>query len=468
MDIGNIRPIEYLLGGKKVEVVQSYGDVFLKEAIYYKDKKVEFATRVYYMSHWPTYATMNTEQKKWYFYWRNQIRNNIFLDTDESYIYIYLYEIIAGIGWHTVEEGYYCLKKIWNNYCHYDSINETLANWIFDFIYINEIPIITLKKIEYLIFSSNSKILFNKYIEKLKDDKTSFLSFNSIEKFSKYKISKGKVYEQEANRELIRNTIEEIFNKINKYMMKKYDKGFFDFYKPDCILTNRRYLFANAIKKKIQYHDINYIPYDIHEPLISKITNIFKLTENKFRKKFSIRGRLKECDIEVEFFEIINIAFKRLDNIVIKKNIKLNISKEKIEKYRIDSEEISKLLTISDEEKYSHYEEENVAYELIKTENTTIPTGNMKEHTSDDNWYFFIKSLCKENKDIIKIIFKNYDVNDKLKEVANKYHIMIESAIDDINETFYSLFNDLLIDAVNLTILDEYKEELMGVFEKYE
>jgi len=65
-------------------------------------KEVPF---VPFMSYWPTYDSMNKGQQAWYFYWRSQVRQGNYIDTDLSYIFVLIYELLSGTGWETPQDG---------------------------------------------------------------------------------------------------------------------------------------------------------------------------------------------------------------------------------------------------------------------------------------------------------------------------------------------------------------------------
>ena len=69
-----------------------------------------------FMSYWPTYDSMNKAQQAWYFYWRSQIRQGNYVDTDLSYIFVSIYELLNGIGWRDPQEGYQKLMQLWAAY----------------------------------------------------------------------------------------------------------------------------------------------------------------------------------------------------------------------------------------------------------------------------------------------------------------------------------------------------------------
>jgi hypothetical protein len=69
-----------------------------------------------FMSYWPTYGSMSENQQQWYFHWRTNIRMGHYIQTDLSYIFVYVYELINGIGYSDDGDGLNKLIEIWNVY----------------------------------------------------------------------------------------------------------------------------------------------------------------------------------------------------------------------------------------------------------------------------------------------------------------------------------------------------------------
>ena len=69
-----------------------------------------------FMSYWPTYGVMNESQREWYLYWRSEVRQGRFPDTDLSYVFVHTYELINGVGWSDPQAGYDQLKQLWIHY----------------------------------------------------------------------------------------------------------------------------------------------------------------------------------------------------------------------------------------------------------------------------------------------------------------------------------------------------------------
>lgn len=71
-------------------------NLFIRERRAYLSKTAEEAPRASFYSFSPRYSQMSRSQIKWYLWWRENARQGIFLDTDDSYVVLYLYELAAS------------------------------------------------------------------------------------------------------------------------------------------------------------------------------------------------------------------------------------------------------------------------------------------------------------------------------------------------------------------------------------
>ena len=79
---------------------------FIKDMAKFENKVGKEAPFIPFMQYWPSYDSMTKQQKDWYFYWRSQVRKGIYLNTDLSYIFVHVYELLSGYGWTNAQDGY--------------------------------------------------------------------------------------------------------------------------------------------------------------------------------------------------------------------------------------------------------------------------------------------------------------------------------------------------------------------------
>ncbi|MFB5760670.1 TerB N-terminal domain-containing protein [Paenibacillus medicaginis] len=104
---------------------------FVHQARQWGDRKGSCVPFQPFMSYWPTYSQMNGSQTEWYFYWRREVRGKRYPETDLSYIFIYIYELIHGVGWTEPEEGFQLLLELREAYADsYPGLLEYMADWL--------------------------------------------------------------------------------------------------------------------------------------------------------------------------------------------------------------------------------------------------------------------------------------------------------------------------------------------------
>ena len=69
-----------------------------------------------FFSYMPQYDQMNRSQLDWYLYWRDCVRKGEYLNTDYSYIFLYLFEIINLSDRISPEQGQKMMCDIWCQY----------------------------------------------------------------------------------------------------------------------------------------------------------------------------------------------------------------------------------------------------------------------------------------------------------------------------------------------------------------
>ena len=113
---------------------------FCEMADLYFDRKADVCDAVPFFSYMPQYDQMNRAQLNWYFYWRDCVRKGQYPDTDYSYIFLYLFEIINLPDRVSPSDGQILLCEIWKRYRKaYPLLNRYLADWICDYSLIHRL-----------------------------------------------------------------------------------------------------------------------------------------------------------------------------------------------------------------------------------------------------------------------------------------------------------------------------------------
>jgi hypothetical protein len=108
---------------------------FVHEAHAMEKYEPEGAVPVRFHAYYPVYADMNTAQMDAYFSWRTRIRAGQYVHTSVSYAFVYIYELLNGIGADSDLEIYRKLADFQENYASAEpSIEFYLPQWIQDYV----------------------------------------------------------------------------------------------------------------------------------------------------------------------------------------------------------------------------------------------------------------------------------------------------------------------------------------------
>ena len=93
-----------------------------------------------FTQYFPEYADMTEAQQRWYFFWRSRYRQGERLETDLSYIYLHVYEIINLVGVDSPEAAAHYLSSLWRHYrAEQPSLDKHLPDWIADLIALHDL-----------------------------------------------------------------------------------------------------------------------------------------------------------------------------------------------------------------------------------------------------------------------------------------------------------------------------------------
>ena len=302
-----------------------------------------------FMSYWPTYDSMNKAQQEWYFYWRSQIRKRNYLDTDLSYIFVLIYELLSGIGWQDPQEGYQKLMQLWVAYRKkFPSLDNYLTRWTFDFaqLYNLEYRLPDVDENLRLAPSVMTDILIEQHAENVPLK----LHFSLINAISDYSLVNSKFYKN-GNQDLMHEAIPRVIALADASLRKNKQKGILDTYGPSSVEEQEYYAFTNTVcpqaNKKIHITVKNYSTYP---NLRAYVKELVRYGENTLRELRGYKGRLRGVTIDEE-------TAKRIKNFLKKeygqqatqangssKESNVIIDPEKVKILRKDSDDTSEAL----------------------------------------------------------------------------------------------------------------------------
>jgi hypothetical protein len=416
---------------------------FIELAREYADKTHEKTEHIPFMCYWPSYEYMSEAQLNWYFYMRGCLRNAEYINTDLSYLFVYIYELINQIGVNSPDEGLEQIINIWINYRNnYNKLDRYLTDWIGDYINFYTCDadrVFNLLKKEGLFLFMPTDMLSDYYF---KNDLP--LPIELITRFSDYKFYESEFIKGE-NGSLFTDHLSSLVNNIRCHMNQEKE-GCFE--KRDILISSKRQSKKLPFQRAVFHNPDNiridaYLPYEQHKPFRFFLTAVIKEFENQLRVLTKCKGRLRPDKLPEE---IIDICTKYAQNAFKgeqpEQKIEITIDRERLLALIQDSNEVRKKLMEGNYEYDSQLKPDDAAgntwtpaYEPTKD---IVPVKIEAKNTFKSN----LEQI--QQKIIDYLLLKSG--NSKTDEISVAFPgVFVGVEIDKINEAALEAIGDLLI-----------------------
>ncbi len=172
------------------------------------------------LHYYPTYKVLSDNELRGYFGWRTRWRSGQKERTSLSFAFIYIYELLNGIGTTSVADGYAKLTAFAKDYGALDErVVSYLDLWIRDYVLYHQMDPSLLPKDLGMVWDSALLVLLQ--YEKSKDDEI----FAALDVFSTYHLSKSKLYKSQSA--LVERLVGQLYRKLQAYYQKKHRKKTF-------------------------------------------------------------------------------------------------------------------------------------------------------------------------------------------------------------------------------------------------
>ncbi len=457
---------------KKVKILNwksdcIYYDLFGRHALYYKKLKPHKCEPVHFFSYMPQYSQMNQKQMDWYVWWREQVNNGIYPDTDHPYILLYVFELINLSTEESAARDLDILINLWANYHEiYPQLNQTLGEWICDFSLIYKIPIRFPDK--RLTHEMISRVTIPEIFYSFDFSDTGLLAKFLLSYCNSYNYRRSKFYD---------NTTAPLYEKhilaAFEAVMKKIELGSKIF--TESVKSSSKIAFMGALcsspktKKRIE---ISYASIALETDLRVYISDIIKYSENRIRNVVGIRSRLNVKHMDNEAKSILDNYFssvfgKSSESTLVPEYEKLYDSKA--EPFSIETAKTIEQRSWDVTQKLVEAFEEYVETEEIPEEvssvsiSATLPADNATQtatESASDGASSFYKAISKYS-ELFELI-KNEKYPEQINYIkSNK--LIFEAVADEINEAAAEIFGDILIEEsdIGYKIIDDYKDIIM-------
>ena len=119
----------------------SEAELFVRQAEFMADFEDDCPYQGDFKAYFPTYGSLNDRQLRGYFTWRTRVRSGEVQAAPASFAYLYLYELIAGIGYGEAVEGLRLMRRFCDAFSAHDRAILRLGGvWVQDFAVYHGLP----------------------------------------------------------------------------------------------------------------------------------------------------------------------------------------------------------------------------------------------------------------------------------------------------------------------------------------
>lgn len=316
---------------------------FVEQAQKLSTKTVSQASFTPFMAYWPTYGSMTGSQSQWYFYWRGKVRWGEYPQTDLSYIFLYVYELINLVGCRSPLEGYQKLMGVWRAYrAAFPKLDRYLADWVSDFVLVHglDIPIEEISNLSGCPVGQHDLdcLLLMKFAEKPLRIEVPLLS-----QAANYDIARSKFY-QSMHLSICNEYIPKAVALVDAFLEKQQGSRIIEMFHPGSV-QRERYLFQSALYAgEPRTVKVNAVSLSTHSPLRDFLAQVIRHTENKLREIKSHPGKLRGIELEEELCRLIDAYMERA--LLKKQEVQPNITidAEKLARAAAEAEQTQRLL----------------------------------------------------------------------------------------------------------------------------
>lgn len=373
---------------RSMSAIQSAEYIFACRAHDMVEQVEDEAEFVPFMSYWPTYESMTWRQKKWYFYWRNEVRNERYPTTDLSYIFLLCYEIINGAGWQEPLDGHHLLMNLWRQYRRrFHKMDRYLPQWIIDF---SQVHSLNESLLELLLETPRhvSQELVDLEWERIWSASPIQLPFALLPQLLDYDLERSRFYAEQGG-DVMRKYIPKVLAAIDAFLDKQQGTRLIQLFRPPVYRENERYLFRSAVYDASRYGRtslVRRLPLSEHKPLREFLTGIVKMTENELRRHLNVNGRLRiNPPVEPEIARLIERyvrrAFTPVEELPAPRRVEINA--DLLEQLQADSAVVRDMLTLRQEELDVIQQEANEEAQRQQWASTLATSHNEPDYTAE-------------------------------------------------------------------------------------
>lgn len=417
---------------------------------------------VHFFSYIPQYSQLSAEQRDYYFFWRSRVRAREYHRTEESYFYLYVYEIINLPDKIPPAEGARLLARVWAAYRDaFPRVDKYMAEWLADYCLVHALPCpqeeIRHFRAKILPHASCREFYLGEMGEMTEAGIDTALAF-----FSDYRFRDSR-YAQGENAPLFEKHILAAVVPVLRSFFARQGKPF------SSTATTRRVrdafcgsLCAHHVRSRIEI--LYYAVADV-APLRALLTNAVKYAENKLRARLAVKSRLSVQSLAPEYREMIDRYFDSLTS-----GARREAPRAAYEAlYDAPSQEVSFAAAAAIEEsswqttKLLTEEEENGASPVLESEELAEKTQYFAADCAfEQNGPFDEKNAFTSlEREYLSLLLRGE--REKARRVATDARQMEDELVDGINGKSMELLSDIALEMTEdgYAVISDYYDEVL-------
>ncbi|WP_055108587.1 TerB N-terminal domain-containing protein [Paenibacillus ihumii] len=298
-------------GGRDVDWGQAFRYVsrerqFVEQAREWEWKSGAAVEFVPFHAYWPTYEQMQPGQLKWYLYWRGEVRSGRYPDTDLSYLFVYLYELIHGIGSKEPTEGYELMQQVWIAYRErYPKLDAYVREWLYDYALVFGLDMPPPEPLRKLPRNLSPELRELEWKRRFAAEPLA-LTWDMLRTLIDYDVEKSRFCTGQGRKEL-HAYAPKVVTLVDSYLSRTEGTRLLERCMPRESKASR-VLFRTAVYDHELYGrsvTVSVLPISGHPPLRAYLTQLVRLTENRLREFTGFRGKLRGITVEPEVDQLV-------------------------------------------------------------------------------------------------------------------------------------------------------------------
>ena len=459
---------------------------FYRQAKMMEDFTDNYQGSAEFFMYYPCYHQMSHNQLRTYFTWRTKLRRGSTQTAPLSYAFLYIYELLSGVGAGSPADGLDKLMQIWSMYRDVThSLDYYIPDWLYDYHIYYELPH------SFSDFADQNN-LRGYYNEHLLFDSDGINCFESWAGISNYDVGKSK-FCADGNEDLMQScfnaVVREIKERCESQGLSVYDLISRSYTNETAWRPFKRALFSNWLEqpdrqvtmpgeRMYKCSDNRWttnvsLPYawrkDLAAYLIKK-TEMLLRESVKFKHKITADPGVIQKHLRAmkkprfEFEELDHAIEDAVEGYLREKNrTVVTVDRSNLDRIRAESLGTQEALIVDDGSIRAQGQHAVSAQDLGTRIQDLVETEDVSGQGSGDNWAAFADALSGVEMDALNALLHDGGV----KAIADENGIMLEVLADSINEKAMDFIGDSILELEdNMTIFDDYRENVLGALDK--